>query len=54
MCERSTDSPEAKEYYIDKDPAVIIKRHVKGAVRFFSVLAGYEYGSLIENINKSE
>ncbi|MFX1535204.1 MAG: thioredoxin family protein [Promethearchaeota archaeon] len=50
-CECSIDSPEAKEYNIDKHPAIIIKsKHVKGAVRFFGIPAGYEFGSLIEGI----
>lgn len=40
----------AKEYEIDKTPAIILKGKEKGIVRFFGLTAGYEFATLLAGI----
>ncbi|MHA1169769.1 MAG: protein disulfide oxidoreductase [Candidatus Hodarchaeales archaeon] len=47
-CEVTTDK--AKEWKIDKHPAIAIEGKSKGLIRFFGIPSGYEFGSLIESI----
>lgn len=44
------DDELAKEYGIEKIPAVILTGKNKGKIRFFGIPSGYEFSSLIEGI----
>jgi glutaredoxin-like protein len=44
------DSDEAKRFGVDKIPAIIVEGTAGGRVRYFGIPAGYEFGSLIEDI----
>ena len=49
-CECTTDSQTAKEFNIDKHPAIVVHGREKYGIRFFGVPSGYELGSLVEAI----
>jgi glutaredoxin-like protein len=44
------DAEVAKQYGIEKIPAVILTGKNKGKIRFFGIPSGYEFASLIEGI----
>ena len=44
------DADVAKEYGVEKIPAVIMTGKNKGKVRFFGIPSGYEFSTLIEGI----
>ncbi len=44
------DADRAKELDIDKTPAIILDSGAGDRVRYFGIPAGYEFGSLIEDI----
>ncbi len=47
---RVTDREVAERYGIDKAPAVVIEGDGDYGIRYFGIPAGYEFGSLIEDI----
>jgi glutaredoxin-like protein len=44
------DEEKAKEYGIEKIPAVILTGKNRGKIRFYGIPSGYEFSSLIEGI----
>ena len=49
-CNCSTKHEFAKKYKIDKHPAILIHGQKEYGIRYFGIPAGFEFGSLIEDI----
>lgn len=49
-CECDIESEKAKEWRIERHPAIAVEGKGKGLTRFFGIPSGYEFGSLIQSI----
>ncbi len=48
--EYSADDPSAREYGVDKLPALVLNRTQGGGVKYYGIPGGFEFSSLIEDL----
>jgi glutaredoxin-like protein len=49
-CECDLENEKAKQWKIERHPAIVVEGQAKGLIRFYGIPSGYEFGSLIESI----